>query len=71
MQNLVLLDTLVVSFLGDLTVDVKLLHLRHLSIIAVIFSVHRLREQSRVSVLLLLHLRLTPLSSNLQTLVLR
>ena len=71
MQNLVLLDTLVVSFLGDLTVDVKLLHLRHLSIIAVIFSVHRLREQSRVGVLLLLHLRLTPLCSNLQTLVLR
>ena len=54
-----------------MTVDVKLLHLRHLSIIAVIFSVHRLREQSRVSVLLLLHLRLTPLCSNLQTLVLR
>lgn len=71
MQDFVLLDTLVVSFLGNLTVDVKLLHLRHLSIIAVIFSVHRLREQSRVSVLLLLHLRLTPLCSNLQAFIFR
>ena len=71
MQDFVFLDALVVSFLGDLTVDVELLHFRHLSIIARVFSLDRLREQSRVGVLLLLHLRLTPLSSNLQTLVLR
>ena len=71
MQNLVLLNTLVVSFLGDLTVDVELLHLRHLSVIARIFSLDRLREQSSVSILLLLHLRLTPLCSNLQAFILR
>ena len=71
MQNLILLDAFVVSFLGNLTVDVELLYLRHLSVIARVFSLDRLREQSSVSILLLLHLRLTPLCSNLQTFILR